>query len=115
MHLKKVIIIVLLFLSSNLMAQSGMTDSLNRLYDSYFQLLKNNQQLSDSIQMLNKALFTNVDTKLERITNDLSQSLEKVNRMTKNDLLTKQARLNTKKQKIICYLKQLLEILHSAR
>lgn len=90
------------------------SDTIADMYQRYFQLMQNTQQLqqnnqsiSDSVALLNQSInsmtssFSNVDNKLTRITQDLSASLKQVNRITNNDLLTKEARLNTKIEKIL--------------
>lgn len=100
----KVFVIALAFSMPLSASAQTLADTVAQMYKQYFELLKENQQLADSFKMLNSNMsnnWTHVDEKLSRINNDLSSSLKQVNRLTKNDLLTKEARINTKKQKIL--------------
>ncbi len=100
----RIFIIVLAFSMPLSASAQTLADTVAQMYKQYFELLKENQQLADSFKMLNSNIssnWTHVDEKLSRINNDLSSSLQQVNRLTKNDLLTKEARINTKKQKIL--------------
>lgn len=107
----KILVINLLILSALSMpaitSAQTLSDTVAMMYQNYIDLMKQNQILTDSLTNINRNMsslnnsWTDVGEKLERINSDLSNSLETVNRLTKNDLLTKEARLNTKKQKIL--------------
>ncbi len=110
----KTLLLVTVLLLPNALQAQDLSDSIADMYQRYIRLMESNQkleknsiQVSDSLNSFNKSLnsftttFSNVDKKLDRITNDLSSSLQQVNRMTTNDLLSKESRLNTKKEKIL--------------
>ena len=110
----KTLLLVTVLLLPNALQAQDLSDSIADMYQRYIRLMESNQkleknsiQISDSLNSFNKSLnsftttFSNVDKKLDRITNDLSSSLQQVNRMTTNDLLSKESRLNTKKEKIL--------------
>lgn len=85
-------------------APRDLKDSVATIYEDYLQLMERNAGLADSLQRVNANLAkinATVDERLARINQDLSTSLAQVNRLTKSDLLTKEARLNTKKEKIL--------------
>lgn len=110
----KIFLLAVLF-SSPLQSQAQqLSDTIADMYQRYFMLMESNQklqkdskQVADTIAVLNHSIskmtnsWGNVDRKLSRITDDLSSSLKQVSRITRNDLLTKEARLNTKKAKIL--------------
>ncbi|MGB0864522.1 MAG: hypothetical protein ACPGXZ_16490, partial [Saprospiraceae bacterium] len=108
---KGLLLILALSFSSLAIAQptptNSLADSVSMMYLNYFKLMETNKVLGDSLGNMNQSLlninsnWSDVDKKLSRITDDLSTSLTQVNRITKNDLLTKEARLNTKKNKIL--------------
>jgi hypothetical protein len=110
----KTLLLVTIFFLPNALQAQDMSDTIADMYQRYITLMESNQklqknsvQVSDSLNSFNKSLnsftttFSSVDEKLNRITNDLSSSLQQVNRITTNDLLTKESRLNTKKEKIL--------------
>lgn len=82
-------------------------DTVALVYQQYLVISQQNQQLTDSLNKLMaeyKAVttgFTQVTTRVDGLNDNLSTSLEQVNRLTQNDLLTKEGRLNTKQAKII--------------
>ena len=110
----KVLLLVAIFFLPNALQAQDMSDTIADMYQRYIMLMESNQklqknsaQISDSLNSLNQSLnkvtttFSSVDEKLNRITNDLSSSLQQVNRITTNDLLSKESRLNTKREKIL--------------
>lgn len=105
-NLKSLIVICVFILPMSLSAQT-LSDTVANMYSDYLRLMQKNQVITDSLMNLNKSLngmnktWGDVDKRLSRITDDLSNSLKQVSRITKNDLLTKEARLNTKKEKIL--------------
>jgi hypothetical protein len=111
---KGLLLVVVMFLLPSTLPAQQLSDTIADMYKRYLTLMestqklqKNNVQISDSLNSLKKSIsnmtttFGTVDQKLTRITNDLSSSLQQVNRITTNDLLTKEARINTKKEKIL--------------
>lgn len=86
---------------------ASLKDSVALMYQQYLDLAKRNASLADSLNRVNQSLtqinttWGKVDERLSRITEDLSTSLTQVNRLTKDDFLTKEARLNTKRDKIL--------------
>lgn len=77
------------------------------LYERYLHIEKTNKALEDSLAALKQAFqsvnqrFEDVNTRVEGFNSDLSSSLDQVNRLTTNDLLSKEGRLKTKRAKII--------------
>ena len=104
---KLLLLIGVMAWSMTVSAQTTLSDSLAAMYANYFKLMETNKELADSLGNVHRSLSTmntswgDVDQRLSRITDDLSTSLQQVNRITKNDLLTKEGRLNTKKEKIL--------------
>lgn len=82
-------------------------DTVALVYQQYLVISQQNQQLADSLQRLMaeyKAVtmgFDQVSTRVDGLNDNLSNSLEQVNRLTTNDLLSKEGRLRTKQAKII--------------
>jgi hypothetical protein len=80
-------------------AQS-LSDSVAQIYRQYFLLNAQNQILQDSLRRLQQAMGK-VDANISGLNTDLSQSLQQVNRLTRNDLLSQEARLRNKQEKIV--------------
>ena len=98
---------LLMFFVGSSFAQS---DTLAELYKSYIELYNNNQAMTKQLEELNASVLT-VDKKVGEINelegrvtnlkNDLNTNLERVNRLTQNDVFTKKTRLETQKAKIV--------------
>ncbi|MDX2285930.1 MAG: hypothetical protein NW241_17310 [Bacteroidia bacterium] len=80
-------------------AQS-LSDSVAQIYRQYFLLNAQNQILQDSLRRLQLAMGK-VDANISGLNTDLSQSLQQVNRLTRNDLLSQESRLRNKREKIV--------------
>ena len=113
-NIKVWILSVVLIASTNTLWSQDYSDSLANLYESYLKLLEDRQHVADSIYLLTQSIssvdgkienlnatFLAVGSKLERISEDLNEGLQTVSRLTKDDLLTKDARLKTQKLKIL--------------
>ncbi len=81
-------------------AQTSLSDSIVLVYQQYFILTEQNQKLMDSLQRVNRNLG-DVNNRINTISNDLTGSLQSVNKLTREDLLTKESRLQLKEDRII--------------
>ncbi len=98
LNLYVVVCSVLLF--NQAMAQNETADSLASIYDNYYKLMEKSATVDKKIDDLSKN-FSGVDRKLKNLNDNLTTSLEQVNRLTTEDILSKKARLQTQKEKII--------------
>lgn len=98
---------LLVFFIGNSFAQS---DTLAELYKSYIQLYENNQAMTAQLEKLNASVSTvgeqlgkisELDGKVKNLNNNLNTNLERVNRLTQNDVFTKKTRLEAQKTKIV--------------
>lgn len=80
-------------------AQS-LSDSVSLIYQQYFQLQEEKKALEDSVLGI-KSSFIIVENQITSLNSDLSSSLQQVNKLTENDLLSKESRLRNKREKII--------------
>ena len=85
-------------------------DSLAQLYQNYMELWETNQQMTDKFEEMNQSLrdvgkklgkVSELDGKVSNLNSTLNNNLEKVNRLTQNDIFTKKSRLATQKEKVI--------------
>ncbi|RMG59561.1 MAG: hypothetical protein D6722_22065 [Bacteroidetes bacterium] len=128
--MRKLLTFILLGWSATalLPAQGNLADSVALVYQQYLQIQQRNQALADSLRHLgrnfmivngrvteldarNQALLDSlarmqaglgdVGTRLSGLNDELSGSLTQVQRLTRNDLLSKEARLQNRKAKIV--------------
>jgi prefoldin subunit 5 len=94
--------------SSPVFGQS--TDSLAALYQKYMDLYRREESMSQNIKTLNETLqkmdaevkrVNELDGKVGDLSSSINSSLELVNRLTTNDILTKKSRLETQQRKIV--------------
>lgn len=70
------------------------------MYQQYLELQKAYAELQDSILSL-KSGFTDVTTRVSGLNSDLSSSIIQINKLTQNDLLSKESRIKVRKAKIV--------------
>ncbi|GEM_PF-1063196 len=104
---------LLIFLGTSILPVYGQgpqdqpIDTVSLIYQQYLQISQQNQMLTDSLNALLHAFyeinnnFDHVSTRVDGLNTNLSSSLEQVNRLTTNDLLSKEGRLKTKQSKIL--------------
>lgn len=97
--------VLLLFLFAALspaavFAQLTTSDSLKQMYQQYFEIMEQNRRLQDSLERVRRGLG-DVSSKVSNLSNDLTGSLQQVNTLTREDILTKESRLRLKKDRIL--------------
>ncbi|MEZ4824711.1 MAG: hypothetical protein R3C61_00240 [Bacteroidia bacterium] len=104
MRIKAKFIITVAFTAFILSAQKGngqsLSDSVANIYKQYFILQAEKVALEDSLNKV-KTNYKNVQNQISGLNTDLSTSLQQVNKLTESDLLSKESRLRTKKDKIV--------------
>ena len=100
MFMKKSLLTLICILSFSLISAQSISDSVATLYLNYLKIEKDKLALEDSLKKVNED-FKAVSTQVNDFGSDLSSSLQQVNRLTENDLLSKESRLKTKKDKIV--------------
>lgn len=85
-------------------------DSLAKLYQDYSKLWEKHENVNEKLDKLDKSVLavgekigkiTELDGKVSNLNNSLNTNLERVNRLTENDVFTKKARLGAQKDKIV--------------
>lgn len=89
-----------LFLPGKRLSGQSLSDSVAVIYKQYFMLQAEKAALEDSLNKV-KSSFKNVENQISGLNTDLSTSLQQVNKLTESDLLSKESRLKTKKEKIV--------------
>ena len=98
--MKKSLLILLSLFSVHLSQAQTLSDSVAALYQNYLQIKTEKESLEDSIKQINQT-FKDVENQVTDFGSDLSSSLQQVNKLTENDLLSKESRLRNKKEKIV--------------
>jgi hypothetical protein len=103
MKLQLCLITLFAFCLNTLTAQKTTTDTLATLYKNYMKLMETSQNLDNSVKEVGTKLdkLNEIDNKVKSLNNTLSSSLEQVNRLTENDVLSKKSRLNAQKEKVV--------------
>lgn len=101
------ITLTLLCCTAVAIAQNQAADSLVMLYNNYFKLEASSQKMTTKVEDVDSKLakldksIGGIGNEIKHLGENLNSSLEKVNRLTEDDILSKQSRLNTQKEKII--------------
>ena len=98
-QLKRIAILSLLICIAS-MSSRAQSDSVKALYKAYVQLYKKNDLLADSIAKLNNSV-NSMSIKVGSLSTDLSSSVGKINKLTSDDLFSKEVRLKNKREKVI--------------
>jgi hypothetical protein len=98
--MKKSLLTLICILSATLASAQSISDSVATLYLNYLKIEQEKIALEDSIRKINET-FKAVSVQVNDFGNNLSSSLQQVSRLTENDLLSKETRLKTQKEKII--------------
>jgi hypothetical protein len=100
--------VFIIVFAGNTTAQNA--DSLAQLYQNYMELWETNQVMTNKVNKLNQSVedvgkrlgkVSELDGKVSNLNSTLNNNLEKVNRLTENDIFTKKSRLETQKEKIV--------------
>jgi len=91
---------VLILICGTTVASQAQTDSIKALYKAYVLLFKKNELLADSISKLNNSV-SSVNLKVNSLSTDLSSSVTKINKLTSDDLFSKEVRLKNKRDKVL--------------
>ncbi len=76
------------------------SDSVAEMFLRYYDIEKRHQELRDSLALVQQG-YQRIDQRVIGLNDDLSTSLNQLNRLTENDVLSKESRLKVKKDKII--------------
>ncbi|MDX2250391.1 MAG: hypothetical protein SF052_26645 [Bacteroidia bacterium] len=91
---------IAIFMPAQSLSGQSLSDSVAAIYKQYFILQAEKTALEDSLNKV-KTNFKNVQNQITGLNTDLSSSLQQVNKLTESDLLSKESRLKTKKEKIV--------------
>ncbi|MEZ4773483.1 MAG: hypothetical protein R3D00_09905 [Bacteroidia bacterium] len=92
--------LIIILLPGKMLLGQSLSDSVAVIYKQYFMLQVEKAALEDSLNKV-KTNYKNVQNQISGLNTDLSNSLQQVNKLTESDLLSKESRLRTKKEKIV--------------